>query len=452
MLHILRIGLTKPSVILFISEFVLIYLCVLLATFLRYIIDPNDLWILENILTNSFIVAVSLSIALYYLDAYSTYFYMQNSRAVSFWTLVQAVALSYIFLSIFYYIFPYLYIGRGILVINFFVVILILELWRTTFPLVSSETGLIRRVAILGNDTLACNLKEIATKKFLGFEITRIIPLEGIQNIQEIIDILEKEKLNTLIITKETLKKLPLELLWKCHLRGDQLIDGLSFYEWLVGKVPCEDLRATNILFVYNPANRYFTRFVKRIFDIVFSLILLVITAPFHLLAAFLIKITDPGPVFYSQTRTGLYEKVFTIYKYRTMVADAEKLTGPKQASDHDPRITWIGNYLRKTRFDELPQLINVLKGEMSLIGPRPERPHFTEIYKEKIPYYFLRHSVRPGITGWAQVSHEYTNDLQGTYEKFQYDMYYIKYFSLGLDFIIFLKTLKVVLTGKGAK
>lgn len=134
------------------------------------------------------------------------------------------------------------------------------------------------------------------------------------------------------------------------------------------------------------------------------------------------------------------------------MVVDAEKKTGPKQATDRDDRITRIGHYLRMTRFDELPQLLNVLKGEMSLIGPRPERPPFTEVYKEKIPYYFLRHSVRPGITGWAQVNHEYTNDLEGTYEKFQYDMYYIKYFSLGLDFIIFLKTLKVVITGKGAK
>lgn len=377
---------------------------------------------------------------------------MQKSRAISFWILVQAVALSYIFLSFFYYIFPSLYIGRGILSINFIVVVVILELWRIIFPLLTSQAGLIRRVAILGEDKLAVNLQKISTEKFAGFEVTRIIPLEESQNIQEIIDILEKEKLNTLIVTKETLKKLPLELLWKCHLRGDHLIDGLSFYEWLTGKVPCEDLRATNILFVYNPANLYFTRLIKRIFDIIFSLILLVVTAPFHVVIALIIKLTDKGPIFYCQTRTGLYEKIFTIYKYRSMVVDAEKKTGPKQATDRDDRITRIGHYLRMTRFDELPQLLNVLKGEMSLIGPRPERPPFTEVYKEKIPYYFLRHSVRPGITGWAQVNHEYTNDLEGTYEKFQYDMYYIKYFSLGLDFIIFLKTLKVVITGKGAK
>ena len=452
MLHILRIGLTKPSVILFISEFILIYCCIILATFLRYLLAPGDFWVLEDLLSNSAIVAGSLSVSLYYLDAYSTYFYMQRSRAISFWILVQAVAMSYIFLGLFYYIFPSLYIGRGILSINFIIVVIILELWRIVFPLLSSQAGLIRRVAILGDDKLAYNLQEIATQRFAGFEVTRILPLKDIHNIEEIIDVLKKESLNTLIVTKETLKRLPLELLWRCHLRGDHLIDGISFYEWLTGKVSCEDLRATNILFVYNPANLYFTRVIKRAFDILFSLILLLITAPFQLLIIFFIKVTSPGPIFYCQERTGLYEKVFTIYKYRTMIADAEKHTGPKQATDRDPRITRIGYYLRLSRFDELPQLINVLKGEMSLIGPRPERPNFTEIYKEKIPYYFLRHSVRPGITGWAQVNHEYTNDLEGTYEKFQYDMYYIKYFSLGLDFTIFLKTLKVVVTGKGAK
>lgn len=215
MLHILRIGLTRPSVILFVSEFILIYLSVIFAAFLRYLIVSGDFWIIEDLLPNSLIVACSLSVALYYLDAYSTYFYMQKSRAISFWILVQAVALSYIFLSFFYYIFPSLYIGRGILSINFIVVVVILELWRIIFPLLTSQAGLIRRVAILGEDKLAVNLQKISTEKFAGFEVTRIIPLEESQNIQEIIDILEKEKLNTLIVTKETLKKLPLELLWK---------------------------------------------------------------------------------------------------------------------------------------------------------------------------------------------------------------------------------------------
>ena len=134
------------------------------------------------------------------------------------------------------------------------------------------------------------------------------------------------------------------------------------------------------------------------------------------------------------------------------MTADAEKSTGPQWAQYKDPRITVIGKYLRLSRFDELPQIFNVLRGEMSLIGPRPERPHFTDIFKGKIQYYFLRHSVHPGLTGWAQICYQYTSSIKDTSEKFKYDLYYIKNFSLSLDFLIILKTIKVVLTGQGAK
>lgn len=451
MFHILRVGLTKPSIILFISEFILLNFCFIFSAFLRYAIAP-DSWVLENLLISSLVVAGAISISLYYLDAYSSYLYMQSSQAVSFWILVQGVALSYIFLSIFYYVFRSFYMGRGVLSINFLLVVTILQLWRMIFPALSSHAGLVRRVAILGEDALAHNIQELTRTKFSGFEVSQTIPLDDSRNIQNVLDIVDKDHLNTLIVTKESLQKLPLEFFWQCHLRGDQLIDGFSFFEWLTGMVPCEDLRATNILFVYNPANLFFTRLAKRLIDILAGVVLLAITLPFHIAIAALIKLTSKGPIFYNQIRTGLYEKPFTMYKYRSMVQDAEKKTGPQQATDHDPRITWIGYYLRRTRFDELPQILNILKGEMSLIGPRPERPHYTKIYKEQIPYYFMRHSVRPGITGWAQVNHEYTNDLEGTYQKLQYDMYYIKYFSLGLDFIIMLKTIKVIITGKGAK
>ena len=452
MFHILRVGVTRPSVTLFISESILAYFCVIFSTFLRYSIVNAPIIFADDTYINASIIVVAINLSLYYLDAYSTYFCAQKTKAITYWSIIQAIALSYIFLSIFYYAFPSFYVGRGILSINFIVLSCVLLIWRTIFPVITSEVGLVRRSAILGDDELATHLHDqMENKRHTGFRICLRISLRD-RTVEQIVKILEKRQIDTIIITKDTLKKLPLELLWELHLRGDQLLDGLSFYEWLTGRIHPEALQLTNLFFVYNPANLFFTGIIKRMSDILLALFILLITLPFHLIVALLIKLASPGPIFYSQTRTGLNEKTFKMYKYRTMILDAEKYTGPKQASDNDPRITWIGRYLRRTRFDELPQLLNVIRGEMSIIGPRPERPHFTDIFKGKIPYYFFRHSVRPGLTGWAQVNHEYTNDFHGAYEKFQYDMYYIKKFSLGLDFIIMLKTIKVIITGKGAK
>ena len=186
--------------------------------------------------------------------------------------------------------------------------------------------------------------------------------------------------------------------------------------------------------------------------DISLSFLLIVVTLPLQIIIALLVKITSPGPMLYKQTRTGLFDKPFVIYKYRTMRADAEKHSGPKWAVEKDPRITRIGRFLRLTRFDELPQVFNVLKGEMSIIGPRPERPVFTEIFNKEIPFYHLRHSVRPGITGWAQVSYAYTSSMEETSEKLRYDLYYIKNFSLTLILSSFSKTVKTLVTGQGAK
>jgi lipopolysaccharide/colanic/teichoic acid biosynthesis glycosyltransferase len=166
-------------------------------------------------------------------------------------------------------------------------------------------------------------------------------------------------------------------------------------------------------------------------------------------IVGFIIRLDSPGPIFYSQLRTGLYGKPFRVYKFRSMYQDAEK-RGAQWASQRDPRITKVGHWLRVLRIDELPQIINVLRGEMSLIGPRPERPEFDVKLKEAIPYYEMRYLVKPGITGWAQVLYPYGASLEDAYEKLSYDLYYIKNYSLFLDMVIVLKTIRVVLLGKG--
>jgi lipopolysaccharide/colanic/teichoic acid biosynthesis glycosyltransferase len=164
------------------------------------------------------------------------------------------------------------------------------------------------------------------------------------------------------------------------------------------------------------------------------------------------IKLSSPGPVFYRQRRVGRDGIVYYCYKFRTMRADAEADTGPTWAGDDDPRITSVGRFLRQSRMDEIPQLWNVLRGDMSLVGPRPERPEFVDTLSKEIPYYHLRHAVRPGITGWAQIRYKYGSSIEDAKEKLRYDLFYIKNMSAGLDLLIFLQTIKIILLGRGAK
>jgi len=185
------------------------------------------------------------------------------------------------------------------------------------------------------------------------------------------------------------------------------------------------------------------------LFSSIVGLLLSLPLIPFVIAA---IKVSSPGKVLYRQTRVGRDGVVFRCYKFRTMRADAEADSGPTWATDDDPRITRVGRFLRKTRIDEIPQLLNVFRGDMSLIGPRPERPEFVAALKEQIPYYDLRHSVRPGITGWAQILYKYGSSVEDAREKLRYDLYYIKNASAGLDLLIFLNTIKIVLLGRGAK
>ncbi len=224
-----------------------------------------------------------------------------------------------------------------------------------------------------------------------------------------------------------------------------------DIYENLWYKLPSSLLQDTWFTFStgFNLMSGGFNARVKRVFDTIASVLLMLIVSPLMLLVALAIKLDSPGPIFYSQQRTGLNGKTFKVHKFRSMYQDAEK-RGVQWAQERDPRITRVGYWLRLMRIDELPQVWNVVKGEMSLIGPRPERPQFDAQLKEAIPYYDIRYLVKPGITGWAQVLYPYGASIEDAYEKLSYDLYYIKNYSIWLDIAIFFKTIRVVLLGKG--
>jgi sugar transferase (PEP-CTERM system associated) len=225
-----------------------------------------------------------------------------------------------------------------------------------------------------------------------------------------------------------------------------------SFYELVQGRLMLESI--TPSWFIFSSGFRRTSKFsiCKRCMDIVLSCIGLLLTLPFFPLIALAIKLDSPGPVFFRQERFGNKEKRFELYKFRTMRQDAEKGTGAVWAEKNDPRITKLGHFFRGSRIDEIPQLINVLKGDMSFVGPRPERPEFVEKLKQVIPYYSKRHFIKPGLTGWAQVRYPYGSSVEDAVEKLRYDLYYIKNISPFLDTLIFLETIKVVLFGRGGR
>ena len=244
---------------------------------------------------------------------------------------------------------------------------------------------------------------------------------------------------------------LPMRELIECRVSGVPVTDLAGMYERIRGEVPIESLKASWLIYGQGFAQGGLRTFVKRTFDVVVSALMLALTMPLMLVAALAIRLESPGPAVYRQERVGLGGRRFTCLKFRSMGVDAESDGAPRWAVSNDPRVTRVGRFIRKTRIDELPQIINVLRGEMSFVGPRPERPSFVNELKNTIPYYDLRHSVKPGVTGWAQVRYSYGASVEDARKKLQFDLYYVKNHSLFLDLLILVETVRVVLFREGA-
>jgi sugar transferase (PEP-CTERM system associated) len=245
---------------------------------------------------------------------------------------------------------------------------------------------------------------------------------------------------------------MPLRQLLDCKLYGIRVVDIATYFEKTLAQIKISHVNAGWLIFGDGFNQGVLRTAVKRIFDIVFSSVILVLTLPVMAVTALVIKLESSGAVLYRQERVGLNGAIFNVVKFRSMRSDAEKDGKPRWATLNDDRVTRVGKFIRKVRIDELPQLFNVLRGEMSLVGPRPERQFFVDDLISKIPYFAVRHSVKPGVTGWAQVRYEYGSTVEDSVEKLQYDLYYVKNHTLFLDLLILLETVAVVLTGKGAR
>jgi sugar transferase (PEP-CTERM system associated) len=271
---------------------------------------------------------------------------------------------------------------------------------------------------------------------------------------QSLADLVREKRVDEIIVAVREQRGgvMPMDQLVLCRTQGIRVMDLAGFYEQTKAEVPVDSLKASWLVYGQGFVQGVWRRAAKRTFDIVTSFILLVLASPIMLLAALAIKLDSPGPVFYRQERVGLGGRSFWCIKLRSMHTDAEKDGVARWAAKNDSRVTRVGAFIRKTRIDELPQLISVLRGEMSMVGPRPERPSFVEELRKVIPYYDLRHSIKPGLTGWAQVRYSYGASLEDARRKHQFDLYYVKNNSIWLDLIVLIETVTVVLFREGAQ
>jgi sugar transferase (PEP-CTERM system associated) len=380
-------------------------------------------------------------------------------RAIA--AIVNAAALS----ALFYYLFPYLRIDRSVLALTAVTAIAACFLVRVLFERIVDEDVFKRRVLVFGAGTRARSILDLRRRADQrGFRIVGFMATDGDTVIAPadrlvfrpsdlFVWAIENDVDEIVVAMDDRRQGFPMHELLECRLAGIDIIELPSFLERETGKVRLDVLNPSWIIFGEGFYASSVQQFLARGFDITVSLALLVVALPFILAAMVAIKIEDGlrAPWFYRQKRVGQQGRVFEVLKFRSMTVDAEK-EGAQYAVKNDPRVTRVGNIMRKARLDELPQLFNVLKGEMSFVGPRPERPEFVNELEQRVPYYRERHTVKPGITGWAQLCYPYGSSEKDTIEKLQYDLFYVKNRSLLFDLAILVQTVEVVLWGKGAR
>ena len=465
-IQIFRSYLKTPFLFLLIVEAGVAFAMVYSANFIRFYADHLDLSAAFDDLQGSAIV-ISLVTSMCIL---STGLYVGKLREGMSGVLIRiglSLVMSSVVVVLVFYLLPDLALGRGVLGIAYIQTFFIIGTIRVVFFELVDTSTFKSKVLVYGAGSEAAYLDRVLRRKSdrRGFEIVGYVSLDGdeceigqnklVSIDSNLFDYVVENQIDEVVITSSKTRKEPkLDELLECKLNGVNLLDMVSFFEREAGQIRIDIVSpewfVTSDGFKQSNSRDLF----KRAFDLLVSTIILIVTLPIQLMVISAILIEDGlrAPIIYRQKRTGAHGKCFNVYKYRSMSADAESAGKAIWASKGDSRVTRIGNFLRKYRLDELPQTINVIKGEMSFVGPRPERPEFVQELADQIPYYKERHLVKPGLTGWAQLNYPYGSSTADAYQKQIYDMYYVKNHSLFLDCLILLQTVEVVLFGKGGR
>lgn len=456
----------SPRRILFVTgEGALIFSSVCLATYLHMEKGLSFFVFLGLVWPKVMLVAFLTQTSIFFNDLYE---FKNTDNALDIASrLVQAIGGTSIFLALVYFIWPAMIIGRWIFFTSLMFLLLFLTLWRLVYSIVIRRRLFSESAILLGNGDLAKDiLQEIQKRRDLGYNIKGVVAPAKTQDVVEkensfplyqgfesICDLAEEEKVESVIVALDEKRGvMPYNELLNCKIKGINIIDGQNFYERISGKLLIEKMHPSWLIFSDGFVKSGFIRITKRLIDLVASTILLILSLPIIFFAIVAIKLDSRGKVLFSQERVGEFGGIYTLYKFRSMNSNAEEKTGPVWATEADARITRVGRIIRKLRIDEIPQLWNVFKGNMSFVGPRPERPYFVDQLKNKIPYYSERFSVKPGVTGWAQIKYSYGASEKDALEKLKYDLYYVKNMSPLMDLIVIFNTAKTVLLGRGAR
>ncbi len=408
------------------------------------------------------VIAAVVQFCFYCTDLYDTRSFDDTKHLVI--GLVQGLGASFLLLAVLYFWIPALEVGRGVFLLSGVLIVFAVGGWRLLDRWMSGRSPR-ERLLLVGTSPQAVALaRELFDRRAeLGVEIVGFIDPDPamvgtpvlnpgvIGAIADIPAIAATHQVSRVVVSVGDARgKLPMDKLLRMKLSGMQFDHLASVYEEYTGKIALENLRPSWFIFSSGFRKKAVTLGAKRVFDIVAAAIGLIIGLPIMVLVAAAVRLTSRGPALYHQVRVGQHGQPFVVHKFRSMRVDAEAGTGAVWASRGDNRVTPIGAFLRRSRLDEMPQLWNVLVGEMSLVGPRPERPEFVDGLTQQIPFYGERHIVKPGVTGWAQVRYSYGASIEDALEKLQYDLFYVKNFTMSLDLLIVLNTIKTVLLGRG--
>ncbi len=420
--------------------------------------DANIYLLYDNGLGRIGLIVGVFVLLMYYFDLYDTIVLSNRREVVT--RLVGVLGCSFVTLAVLYYAFPDIRLSGSTLWVGVAIVGIAVPAWRKLFFVLNRSTRFSERAIFYGDGPLAGPLmEEIGNRSELGVRIvgfvgqdTSAAPRVPRFDDDDLEDVAQRYNVQRVVITMGDRRgKLQVDKLLKLKTSGVYIQDGPEYYESITGRIPLDSLRLSWLLFSPGFHVRTALRVYKRLFSLFLGGFAILLTSPLMLLAAIAIRLDSPGPAIFRQKRVGEQGKLFTVFKFRSMYAgsDKQKLT---PAEDGDPRVTRVGKWLRRTRVDELPQLFNIVKGDMAFVGPRPFVPEQEEECAAKIPFYEQRWLVKPGATGWAQINRGYNATLEDNREKLAYDLFYIKNVSFGLDLFIMFSTVKILLLGRGGR
>jgi exopolysaccharide biosynthesis polyprenyl glycosylphosphotransferase len=463
MIRLFRVSVPTSIFVLLLSEFVLLTFCYLLTTYLFLQVDPA-VWLWYDGGVGRILAAIaSILFGIHFLDLYTDI--RTSSKVALVLEIGQAIGFAFLVQAFLAYISKEWILPRWVMIWGSALGLLLLSAWRIVYGLVFLRAFGAQRVLFLGRNPVVQEIaRYLSSHPELGY--TNLGYLEDdappgsladgakvlgpVRDLRATVAAARPDRI--VVGMTERRARMPVHELLDLRFSGIAIEEAGAAYETVCGRVSTKELRPAQLIFSGELGPTHSAVLLQSVYSPAIALVVTLLTLPVMLLAAIAIKLSSRGPILYRQIRVGRDGKHFTLYKFRSMYANAEAATGAVWAVKDDPRVTPIGRWFRSLRIDELPQLWNVLRGEMSVVGPRPERPEFVKVLAEQIPYYRQRHCVKPGITGWAQINHKYGDTLEDTIIKLEYDLFYIKHISTSLDAYIIFHTLKTMLRSRGAQ